>query len=301
MKKAIIIGASGFIGSHLWKKLREAKFQTIAVQHKRPLPVLPDISVIEGGIKAVTPRLLNEIKPDFIFHCARPTLPILRRFGRSVAARKAADYNQKLIDACKQSNHRPLIVFASGSLMYGNHDQPVTEDFPLNPISFARQYHKGEQPLINEVYKKDYPVMMLRFPWLLGNGSWFKWFYLEQIRSQHAIPLFGDGNNKMHILDLQDAAGLILQYARKKNEAGIFNVFGNEPLSQNEFVNKVSTIFQADIKSSSDLFGKSEKETIEAFTSNIALQTHYPDIIRSTQFTSIDKTLERIKTEIATG
>lgn len=298
MKKVIIIGASGFIGSHLLNELVQLGFQIIAIENKRSLPQISNIEIVKGGINSVTTKLVNKVNPDIIFHCARPTMPRVRRLGRSISAKVAAYYNRKLIRSLKKSKSRPVLIFASGSLVYGTGEKPFYEDAPLNPISFAKQYHIGEKPLLGEALHTGYPVMMLRFPWLLGNGSWFKWFYLDQIRKHNAIPLFGDGNNKMHILDIHDAVKLIIRYAFDKNEPGIFNIFGNAPLTQYQFTNTVAKIFNAEIKSYSFIFSKTEKEALEAFNSNIELSTLYPDIIKSLNFIPLYNTLRQIKNDL---
>jgi nucleoside-diphosphate-sugar epimerase len=301
MRKVIIIGATGFIGSHLLQQLLQSGIQIFAVEHKQKLHVTPELKIIKGGIQAVTTSLINEINPDIVFHCARPTIPKIRRFGRAVSSRAAAFYNRKLIKSLKKSNHNPLLVFASGSLMYGTGEEPFDENSPLHPISFARQYQKGEKPLLDELIKKSYPLMMLRFPWLLGNGSWFKWFYLEQIRKYNAIPIFGKGLNKMHLLDIYDAVHLMQKYAFEKNEAGIYNIYGGKPILQNHFAEKVVNVFKAEQKSYLELFPNIENEGLEAFTSNIELVTIFPEILQSFKFVSLEQSLNQIKTEFFKG
>lgn len=295
MRKAILIGASGFIGRHLLNELNQSGFQIVAIENKRKLPQLPNLKIVTGGIKSVSTQLIDEVNPEFVFHCARPTMSRVRRLGRSISAQIAAYYNGKLIKSLKNSKSHPLLVFASGSLMYGNGDKPFFENAPLNPISYARQYHVGEKPLINEVLRSGYPVMMLRFPWLLGNGSWFKWFYLDQIRKNNVIPIFGDGTNKMHVIDINDAVSLMIRYSLEKNKPGIFNLYGNEPFTQINFAVAVTGIFNVKKKIYSEIFPNIEIEALEAFTSNIELNTHFPDIIKSSRFTPLDKKLTQIK------
>jgi len=301
MRKVVIIGATGFIGSHLLQDLLQHEIQIFAVEHKQKLLNTPELKIIKGGIQAVTSSLINNIKPDVVFHCARPTMPKIRRFGRAFSARVAAYYNRKLIKSLKNSEHKPLLVFASGSLMYGTGEEPFDENSPLHPISFARQYQKGEKPLLDVVTKTSYPLMLLRFPWLLGNGSWFKWFYLEQIRKYNSIPVFDEGLNKMHILDIYDAVKLMQKYAFELSESGVYNLFGREPILQKYFAEKVADVFKAEKKPYPELFQNIENEGLEAFTSNIELVTIYPKILQSFKFIPLAQSLKRIESEFFKG
>ena len=190
MKKVLVIGGSGFTGQHLLKSLSIGGFEVFAIQNKSPLPAYPGIRVIKGGIRAVDHKLIDEIKPDMVFHFARPKFPLLRKAGRILAARYAAVQNRNLIRELEKSDHPVSLLFASGSLMYGSSPVPPDEDSPLHPVSFARQYYPGETPVLKALKQGRIPVMVIRFPWLLGAGSWFDWFYVRPMKKAQLCPHF---------------------------------------------------------------------------------------------------------------
>jgi len=302
MKKVIVIGGNGFLGSELLKALSVDDIEVMVVVNKSMPDFTKNQNILNGGIEAVSTSVLNDFQPDAIFHCARPTLPRLRKFGRILAARKAYKLNKKLIRNIHQSESKPNLVFASGSLMYGNSKEAHDESSPLRPISYAKQYFKGEKPLVEAVKKNNLPIIILRFPWLLGNGSWFKWFYLESLKNQNLIPVFGSGENPMEIMDVNDAAKLMSLYASMKAKSGIFNICHRKPVSQLNFVEEVADVFSGKIVDYKSIFPKGpEKEAIEAFTSNILLQSRFNEILESFEFTPLKKTLEKIKTEYDSG
>lgn len=297
MKKALVIGGTGYLGRHLIAALKAGNFSIYAIQHKRPVSEDAGVSVIPGGIRAVNRRLINTIRPDVIFHLARPVVPYFKKFGRLVAAQLAARNNQKLIHELQRSENRPLLLFASGSLMYGNSGQPHTEMAALNPISYARQYVGGEMPLVNCVAEKSYPLVLIRLPWLLGNGSWFKWFYLDNIFRNQAIPAFGDMSNMMEIIDVNDAARLMIRIAGRIEGAGVHNILTQGAISQQEFAETIAGVFSAEILDHKKLLGKTEKAALEAFQSSIRLNTMHPEIFQDFNFTPLKKSLLRIRDE----
>lgn len=299
MKKVILIGGSGFLGSHLLQILQEEKIETLVVLNNTPIEYNEGINIIEGGISTITTNLINNFKPDVIFHCGRPTMPRFRKIGRILAANKSSRLNAKLVASIQKAKQGPKLVFASGSLMYGNSLSAHDESSALNPISYAKQYAKGEIPINEAVRKNNFPVIVLRFPWLLGNGSWFKWFYLDNIKKHHAIPEIGKMENSMEIIDVKDAAKLMWLYGESISSSGFFNIPSKRPVTQAGFIKEVASIFGVVGKNYKFLYsGDPEKEAIEAFTSNIILNSQFSGILDAYPFTSMTETLKRIKKNV---
>lgn len=292
MKRVLIIGGSGFLGKHLIEALTQNGVELFALVNKRPVPGIDPDKSIRGGLKAVSPALMDRIRPEVIFHVARPVMPRLRKLGRALAAIKARRLNERLLKALNKSETKPVLAFASGSLMYGSSPDPHVEDAPLNPVSYARQYYRGEIPVVNAAKEGSYPALVFRLPWLLGEGSWFGWFYLSNIRNRKAIPQFGNGQNMMEIIDIRDAAKLMVKIAFEKGPTGIINIPSAGAVSQDEFLQRVSDVFQAKIVDYTQLYpGKVEKETLEAFTSNILVGTKYPELFRDFGYKGLGESL----------
>jgi len=295
IKTALVIGASGFAGRHLIQVLAGKGITHFALEHKQLLTGGDQIHVVKGGLKAINRKLLDEIRPDVIFHLARPTFPRLRRTGRLLAGRYAGMLNKRLIREIAGARHRPQLIFASGSLMYGSSSLPSDEDAPLRPCSYARQYYRGEIPVVESVKAGIIPVKIARMPWLLGKGSWFEWFYLQTMRQKKAIPLFGKGENNMEIIDVMDAVRLLVRIAHTNHPPGIYNIVSSGAISQNEFADKLASLSRVPVKDHHELFpGRLEKEALEAFTSNIELNTKFPGVYEGFEFTSLEETMKGI-------
>ena len=201
-----------------------------------------------------------------------------------LAALMASANNKYLLRQLKGSSKQPLLLFASGSLMYGNSHSAHNENSPLKPISYARQYYKGEIPIHCAANDDTYPVCFIRMPWLLGPGSWFNWFFLDNLKKANAIPAFWNQDNFMEILDVRDAATLMVQYA-ELNLKGTYNLPGAERMKQVEFINLISEVFELPAKPYTELYRhKIEHAVIEAFTSNILIETNYPEVIKNYKF-----------------
>lgn len=295
MGNVIIIGSTGFLGTAVTRELIVNGFKVYATKNKRPILQEAGLTVIEGGIKCLTTNKLNEIGPEAIFHCARPVFPGLRRWGRMIAALQAKYYNRFLLSQIAATRDKPVLIFASGSLVYGNNPLPHSEDSLLNPISYARQYHHGESPVLKAIQQKKSKVIMMRFPWLLGNGSWFSWFYLKTLQEQKLVPLFGDGGNRMSLISVIDAAQLMVHYYMLNTGSGIYNVFSPLVKTQKSFAEVVASHYGGAVTEYRNLFpGGLENAALEAFTSNILLQSNHPELLNNHAFQGLDQILNEI-------
>lgn len=295
MKKVLVIGGSGFLGRQVVSELMSRGIEVHAIEHHTHLAPRPGLNIIRGRIGNIDRKLIGNLKPDVVFHLARPKFPLLRKAGRMLAARWAALQNQRLVRELERSGHQTSLVFASGSLMYGNAPLPFDEDSPLKPFSYAKQYYPGEIPILDALRSNKISVRIIRCPWLLDKGSWFEWFYLRSMREHRAIPIFRDGNNLMEIIDIRDAARLVVNFAGDKTAGGIINMVTSGAISQKEFAKKISAISGFPVKDHRELFqNRLEKEALEAFTSNIVLITKYPQLTAGFQYTGLEESLKRI-------
>ena len=297
MRTIIIIGGSGYLGQRVIQSLLAKNYSIYALQHKTPIQKHDKINIIFGGLEKITSDLLATIKPSLIFHCGRPSFSRLKLLGRKLAAEKALRLNKKLIREIKKSRIKTKLIFASGSLAYGNSLLPHNELSELNPISYSRQYMKGEYPIINEKGTVGLKILTLRFPWLLGNASWFRWFYLQNIHSAKKVPLFGEGKNIMSLIDVNDAALLMTIYAEEVQETGMFNIFSPAQITQKKFVESISSIFKAEIVPYTNIYPKLEIAALDAFQSNILISSTDTRFLDIYPFKTLEETLTKISQE----
>src|SRR5690606_16279114 len=162
-------------------------------------------------------------RPDIIIHAARNRTGKLGALGRSLMAWKGKLENQRLLKQCLRMKKPPCIFYFSGSLMYGHRPgEQIDEDAPLNPASFARQYFIAEKPFLN--LQNKLPIIMIRLPWVIGNGSWFRWKYLDYMQRHYAVPIYGSGIHKMSFMDVDAIAPAVI-HLLKINFSGVLNLY----------------------------------------------------------------------------
>ena len=235
MKKAFVLGGSGFLGSYLIDELKQRRFHVSALVHKTSLPHdNQSVQALSGSLTDFDWSSLEPELPDVIFHAAR-----MGGIGRKTR-QKAAAYNKKanerLLSWMKSLDSAPLLVFVSGTLVYGSHgNQPVDESYEPQPISFQQEYFEAEKPVLEAFRESNLPVIIVRPSWIYGPGSWFRAFYLTYMDKNQKVPVYGNGDNLMAFVHVRDCAAMMIHAALHKNKNQVFNLFTSSSFKQKEF------------------------------------------------------------------
>jgi nucleoside-diphosphate-sugar epimerase len=182
--------------------------------------------------------------PDAIIHLAR--IPGRRWLTRWVAGFQGGAASRRLLRWLETLSNPPHTVYVSGTLVYGDRGlQPADETTPLNPIAFQRDYVRAELPFLDKMKpvafaridkSKPLPVSVVRPPWVIGDGSWFRQFYVNTAFRTGKVPVFGSGDNLMSLIHVEDCAAQIIAVALGDDPGHVYNLCSMLAVSQREFV-----------------------------------------------------------------
>jgi nucleoside-diphosphate-sugar epimerase len=219
-------------------------------------------------------RSIERDPPDAIFHLARiPGRGGIRGAVTRIRNRLA---NERLVLALTTWAQPPLMIYVGGTLAYGTRgDEPVTEQTPVAPTSFSRDYYKAELPWARALRGSDAPVIVARPAWVLGAGSWFEVYYRRFLQAERAVPLYGTGENWMSLIHVEDCAGLLHHAARHALPMSVLNVFAGAPLRQAELAERLSRVAGLPIRRVplADLERRHGRAVREAFTFSARIGT----------------------------
>ena len=148
-KRVLVTGADGFMGSHLTERLLEmGALVTIFVRGtsvngtgRHQLKNLSHVAdkldgIIAGNIASPeTTDLIHKAAPQVIFHLAAEAY-VPKCFTQPLDVFKVnLDGTLHVLEAARKIDNIERIVLTSSSEIYGSHDTPISEAFPLNPTS----------------------------------------------------------------------------------------------------------------------------------------------------------------------
>jgi UDP-glucuronate 4-epimerase len=247
MKKVIISGCAGFIGSHLADTLlaegyqvwgfdnfdpfydRTIKEQNIAAALQQPHFKFTDLDLLDS---AALQNYFEKVQADVVVHLAAKAgvRPSIQNPMAYLQCNVVGTSN--LLDACVR--HGPQsIVMASSSSVYGNNQKvPFSEsDFVDHPISPYAATKKSCE-LLCHTYSHLYGlnIGVLRFFTVYGprqrpDLAIAKFAHL--MKAGKAIPFYGDGSTERdytYITDIIQGIHCSMQWLRQQ-KAGTYQVF----------------------------------------------------------------------------
>jgi UDP-glucose 4-epimerase len=205
-KKIVITGGSGFIGTHLSKKLLETGEYDLTVIDMFP-PKINGVQFIEaeiGDLEKIKPYLSDS---DVVIHLAAMIGVDNCRNNPEKVRKVNSEETKKLIDFCANNNVKRFI-FSSSSEIYGNSTEiPYREDGIPQPISvYAQCKLEVEKYLKSNSGKMS--VGIVRFFNVYGPGqkdSFVMSIFLKAALNDEPINIFGTGNQTRCFTYVEDA------------------------------------------------------------------------------------------------
>lgn len=265
----LVLGSNGFIGREFVKELLSNKRendQFYFLNRTFPAQKIEGVHYFTGDFTHFDWTSLPS-SPDIVIHFARNSSKRGRKWGRLLASFKGYFGNNRLLNYLSIQNKKCRVFYLSGSLMYGNHTEIVTEKTPLQPISFAKEYIHAEQPFLTNQLK-NIDVTFVRVPWVLGFGSWFDAFYLKKIKTEQTVPIYGDGRNTMAFILNQDIAKCMVHLLDNPFQP-VVNLAYDYFCTQAEFSQKIANKLHLPLTTIP--IHSFERAIKEAFTSSIKL------------------------------
>ena len=239
MKKCIVTGGAGFIGSNLTEKLvslghKVTVIDNLSTGRKSNLKtVINKINFINADIskfKNLKDQIFKNV--DWVFHIAgvADIVPSIENPQKYFHSNVTGTLN--LLEICRK-NHIKKFIYAASASCYG-----IPKKFPTSERSeiqieypYALTKNLGEQLVMHwaKVYKM--PNISLRFFNVYGpksrtTGAYGAMFgvFLAQKLNNKPLTIVGDGNQTrdfIHVFDLVDAITLIA----KKSKTNIYFIF----------------------------------------------------------------------------
>ncbi len=262
MKKILVTGGLGFIGSHVVVELQNSGFEVIIIDNlsnsKRDVlnsiteitEITPTFYKIDLRVKKEVNDFFNENEIDGIIHFAA-----FKAVGESVE--KPLDYYENninsLIYLLQEMRDRNIdnFIFSSSCTVYGQADQlPITEKAPIKPAEspYGNTKQIGEEIIKESCIAYDINAIALRYFNPIGAHESIKIGELPLGIPQNLIPyitqtaiglreqlsVFGDDyptsdgtavRDYIHVVDLAKAHVIAIKRLLDKNNSQNFETF----------------------------------------------------------------------------
>lgn len=218
MKKIIITGANGFIGSRLAEKIQKKGFMVTALLREKA-----DCTLLPPQIARLTVNYDDQISltkalsgHDCVIHCAAKT----KGSSFKDIAETNVSLTQKIVKACNDTDSVQQLIFISSQAAAGpgKGNTSITEEDTPNPISWYGQSKLQAEEFIKSQSKKNWTI--IRPSSVYGPGDKDFLFYFQFIEKHLAIhPGFNDKYvSLIYIDELTDLVSTTINHPKAMNE-----------------------------------------------------------------------------------
>lgn len=240
MKKVLITGVEGFVGSHLAEYLSKKKYKIFGIHFAEPIKRIGKLYRCDIRDYARTFKIIKEIKPDAIFHLAAQSSVSQgeKHINDTFAINTQGTLN--LLETLRETNIKPRIIYISSCEVYGRSDGKLTEHSPTKPVSFYALSKLLAERICQYYYQYyDFDIVILRPFSHTGPGQNEKFIFSQvskkigEIEAGLAEPYLTVGNIEVR-RDYTDITDIIKAYylALGKCQKGeIYNISSGKAYS----------------------------------------------------------------------
>lgn len=261
MKKVVVTGGAGFIGSHLSEELA-GNYQVIILDdlstgrmaNIEPMLKKGDMRFIRGSITDLP--LLREVLQgaEYVFHLA--ALPSVRRSVRNPQASHEVNATGTLrVLLAARDNGVSKVIYSSSSSVYGDTPTlPKREDMPPSPQSpYAVSKLAGEYycRVFQQVYAL--PTVCLRYFNVYGprqdpHSPYAAVIprFIQRVTEGSPPIIYGDGEQTRDFTFVRDAVAANI-LAAESDATGVFNIGEGDRTSVNELARLIMGLIGHDL------------------------------------------------------
>lgn len=264
MKRALILGGSGFIGQHFTRRLIKDGYEVNVIDvvdendFRRIFFDIPKerLNLYKGSFSDSELLLEAMENVELCIHLVTTTVPLTSNKDMVFDVESNLIGTIKVLDCMKEKGVCKFLYLSSGGTVYGNGScSPMIEDAPTYPLSsygIVKLAIEKYINLYNELYGFEWKIARLSNPYgpgqkVSGLQGVIATFAAKALASEN-INVWGDGEvirDYIYIDDVIDALCLIIAY---KGKQSIFNIGSGIGTSVNDIVELLYGIFGGGLK-----------------------------------------------------
>ncbi|MDO9224741.1 MAG: NAD-dependent epimerase/dehydratase family protein [Pseudomonadota bacterium] len=259
-RRVMLLGGSGFIGTHLTRRLLEEGIDPVVVDWVRPSVAGVEYHAAElRTVVDLTPALLESVEAVYLL--AWTTKPQAANQSPAYDLESNVFAGLHFLDGLRGLRRRPRVIFVStGGAIYGAPELLPTPETacarPIGAYGIGKLAFEHYLDLYQRIHGIDYLVVRPGNPYGEGQdpaaSQGAVGVFLGRLARGEAIHIWGDGQivrDYLYIRDLAEGLRLALDYHPADAHAPrIFNLGSGAGVSLNELIARIEVVTETKLE-----------------------------------------------------
>jgi nucleoside-diphosphate-sugar epimerase len=227
--QAFVTGASGFLGSHLVRRLTAGGWKVRALDLAAPLSSAPGIEVVLGDVRDPGPWKKDLSGTDVLFHLAA-ALGASRLSGEAFLEINAGG-TESVLGAAREAGVRKMVSVSSAGVIGAVEPGGVAdEDTPPNPQNAYDRSKLEAERIALEFARRGTEVVVVRPGWAYGPGDRRSFKVIKAVHDRRFALVAPDRGRQTPVF-IDDLVEGFLLAAEKGRRGEIYHLTGDEVLT----------------------------------------------------------------------
>jgi nucleoside-diphosphate-sugar epimerase len=236
MRRVFVTGGSGFVGSHLLRRLRQENIETVALARSASTSE----QIASSGARVVVgdlgePASLRQSMAgcDTVFHLGA----YLPDWDYDKAYRVNVEGTRALLECARQAGVRRVVYVSGTGVMVGHGPvHNVDEDVPRGPqVGVLSATRILSEELAVSASSADLETVVVRFPYVWGQGDTLRPVLARLVRSGK-FRWIGGGRHLVSICHVRNAVSGLLLAATQGRPGSIYWIADDDVMPFRDFV-----------------------------------------------------------------
>lgn len=255
LKKCLVLGANGFIGSHLVDELVAQGFYIKALDHfsqSAQFNKHDNTEIIKGDIydDVTMARLLEGV--DFVIHSFSATTPFTADADPYSDISLNVLRNIQLFEKSVEAGVKKVVFISSGGAVYGrvaeqNDISELATPSPVSPYGIGKLTTEYYLDYFNRKYGLNYVVYRLSNPYgprqVTKHNQGVVPAFMRKMLNNEEITVIGDGSSSRDYIYIQDAARMIVKSFEKASQQ-LYNLGSGRQISVKQIIAELQKVMK---------------------------------------------------------
>jgi UDP-glucose 4-epimerase len=254
--KVLVLGANGFLGSHVVDFLIENNYYVRAFDiyngQKPRFNTNNNIEIFDGNFLNISDISESLKDIDYVMHLISTTNPASAESDPLIDIDTNIRGSIQLFkEIISNGNIKKIIYSSSGGTVYGDnqYNRPIKETdlaFPISPYGIGKLTIENYLHYFNIKFGQKYSVFRIANPYgsrqQKGRKQGVIPIFMDNILSNKPITVLGDGSMVRDYIFVKDVANMIVSTLQKKANHSVYNLGSGIGHDINEIISEIENV-----------------------------------------------------------